>query len=262
MVPNATIEVTAREPDVGARLRDGFPRGIGVHITFLPNDELEASEQTCIALARAGYEPIPHLTARNFTDRDAFDAHLARLSQDAGVTRALVIAGDVERSRGPFAASLDLMKTGLLQRHGIGSVLLAGYPEGHPAVSQQILDEVLREKISLARSLGMYAEIVTQFCFDAAPVAAWVGRQRESGISIPIRIGIAGPASVPTLLKFAKRCGIGNSMRALGRHGLDMANVPPDALLKDLQRTLSVDAIHVYTFGGLKAAAAWLGSLA
>ena len=262
MAPNVTIEVTAREPDVGARLRDGFAHGLGVHVTFLPDDELDASERTCIAVRRAGYDPIPHLTARNFKHRAALDLHLARLSSEAGVTRALVIAGDVERPRGPFAASLDLMKTGLLQRHGIGSVLLAGYPEGHPAVSEQILDEVMREKISLARSLGLHAEIVTQFCFDAAPVAVWIVRQRERGISVPIRIGIAGPASVATLLKFARRCGIGNSIRALGRHGLNSANVSPDELLGDLRRRLSVDAIHVYTFGGLKTTAAWLGSLA
>jgi methylenetetrahydrofolate reductase (NADPH) len=259
VVPDVTIEVTAREPDVGARLRDGFPRGMGVHVTFLPDDALDASERTCIAVARAGYDPIPHLTARNFVHRDALDAHLARLSSEAGVVRALVIAGDVARARGPFASSLDLLKTGLLQRHGIMCALIAGYPEGHPVIGEAALDGALREKVSLARSSGMRVEIITQFCFDAVPIAAWIERQRAGGIALPIRVGIAGPASVAALLKFARRCGIGNSMRALGRHGLGLANASPDGLLGDLQGRLGLDAIHVYTFGGLKTTAAWLG---
>jgi len=253
---DVSIEVTARERDVGARLRDLFPRGMRVHVTFLPGDTLGSAQVACIAVARAGFEPVPHLTARNFIGEDALEGHLARLSGEAGVKRALVIAGDVTVPRGPFSSSLDVLKTGLLARYGIGRILIAGYPEGHPSVRDDALDAALSEKFTLFPN----AEIVTQFCFEAAPVANWMQRQRTAGIAAPVRIGIAGPASIATLLRFAQRCGIGNSMRALRRHGVSLLDAKPDDLLHDLRQLMRVDAIHLYTFGGLRKTAFWLES--
>lgn len=254
---DVSIEVTARERDVGARLRDLFPRGMRVHVTFLPGDTLGSAQAACIAVARAGFEAVPHLTARNFTTEDALAQHLARLSGEAGVKRALAIGGDVAEPRGPFSSSRDVLKTGLLARYGIGHILIAGYPEGHPSVPGDALDAALHEKLVLLPD----AEIVTQFCFEAAPVADWIQRQRAAGIAAPVRIGIAGPASMATLLRFAQRCGIGNSMRALRRHGVSLLDAKPDDLLRDLGQRMRIDAIHLYTFGGLRKAAFWLESV-
>ncbi len=122
---DASIEIIAGHSGVPTLSSDYAP-GTRVHVTFLPSDDLSTAAETCVALRRGGFEPVPHLTARNFASRDVLERHLARLTGEAGVTRALVIAGDVDRPRGELKTSMDVLKTGLLERHGIKSILLAG----------------------------------------------------------------------------------------------------------------------------------------
>ena len=175
---NVSIEVMARGATAAEEVSRYFPGGTDVHVTFLPDDAKPDIEETCARLRQGGFNPVPHLTARNFADRADLDRHLSRLSAVAGVTRALVIAGDVDTPRGEFRSSLDVMRTGLLERHGIRSILLAGHPEGHPAVEDGELDAALKEKIAYARGHQLAPEIVTQFCFEAEPVIAWLRRIR------------------------------------------------------------------------------------
>jgi methylenetetrahydrofolate reductase (NADPH) len=268
---SVSIEVTTREKDVAAKLRGGFPPGMRVHVTFLRGDALAAAEEACIAVRRAGFDPVPHLAARNFRSAAQLDSHLARLSGEAGVERALVIAGDIPAPRGPFGASLDLMRTDLLRRHGLRALLLAGHPEGHPAADRRTMAAALRDKLAFAAEAGFPCEIVTQFCFESGPVAGWLGSLRASGTAAPVRIGMAGPASLPALVRFARRCGIGNSARVLRTRGAALARLADDGiagrLLGDLARDVGdgrhgcVSGIHLYTFGGLERTARWLATL-
>jgi methylenetetrahydrofolate reductase (NADPH) len=270
LLAQASIEVTAREPQVAESLRCQFGSGMDVHVTFLPDDAPRAVEDACIRLRQAGYNPIPHLAARNFADRRALERHLARLAEEAQVLRVLVIAGDIERPRGEFAASLDVLRTGLLEKHGIRSVLLAAHPEGHPAVAEAVLDAALTAKIACARERGLQAEIGTQFCFEAEPVLNWLARIRTLGIEVPVRIGVAGPAGTATLLKFGMRCGIGNSLRAVRQRGTQigklMGDASPDELLGTLAAGLSgrdlgpIAGIHLYMFGGVRKTSEWLSA--
>jgi methylenetetrahydrofolate reductase (NADH) len=268
LLAHASIEVTARDIAVADRLHADFPLGIDVHVTFLPKDDIRQVEETCARLRQAGFNPVPHLTARNFASHDALDVHLARLSEMADITRALVIAGDVDRPRGPFASSLDVMQTGLLQKHGINSVLVAGHPEGHPAVTEEVMRVALCEKVAYARETGLDVQIVTQFCFDANTVVNWLVRIRRCGIDAPLRIGVAGPASTASLMKFAMHCGIGNSLRALRTRGSAIGKLlgetTPEALLRALEEgwhnpeTGAISGIHFYMFGGQARTAKWL----
>ncbi len=268
LLASASIEVTPRDPQIAQNLLRDFAPGTDVHVTFLPDDDLRKVEETCIALRLNGYNPVPHLTARNFVDRPTLENHLARLAEGAQVSRALVIAGDVDRPRGVFTGSLDVIETGLLEKYGIRTVLLAGHPEGHPAVADPVLDAALSEKIAALRQRGLAMEIVTQFCFEADGIVAWLGRLRGLGIDAPVRIGVAGPANTTTLLKFAMRCGIGNSLRALRQRGTSlgklMGDTTPSAVLVDLAADLdkqdlgAIAGIHLYMFGGARKTSAWL----
>jgi methylenetetrahydrofolate reductase (NADPH) len=269
LLAHASIEVISREPQAVESLRRHFAGGMDVHVTFLPDDVLRTSEETCIRLRQTGYNPIPHLTARNFADRGTLERHLARLAEEAQVSRVLVIAGDVERPRGEFTSSLDVMRTGLLEKHGIRSVLVAGHPEGHPTIIEDVLDAALRAKIACARERGLQAEIATQFCFEAEPVLRWLARIRTLGIGVPVRIGVAGPAGTATLLKFGLRCGIGNSLRVLRQRtqiGNLIGNTSPDELVSALAAGLSerglgpIAGIHLYLFGGACKASEWLSA--
>lgn len=268
LLTSVSIEVTPREPGVAETLREHFAAGSDVHVTFLPDDSPDKAAETCARLRHVGFNPIPHLTARNFPDRDALERQLARLGAEAQVTRALVIAGDVDRPRGTFSASLEVIETGLLERYGVKTVLIAGHPEGHPAVAGDVLEAALIQKIAAARRHGLAPEIITQFCFEAEPVAQWIARLRSLGIDVPIRIGVAGPASTASLLKFAMRCGVGNSLRALRQRGSVlgklMGDTTPDALIADLAKLLRtgdfgpIAGIHLYMFGGVRKTAEWL----
>jgi len=270
LIARASVEVTPRDPAIVETLTREFDPGSDVHVTFLPDDVLVRVEETCATVRRAGFNPIPHLTARNFASRDVFADHLARLSGEAQVTRALVISGDVDKPRGEFSSSIELMRTGLLQKHGIESILIAGHPEGHPVVPQQAMEDALAEKIAFAAREGLRAEIVTQFVFEAEPVLDWLQRLRSIGIKAPVRIGVAGPASTASLIKFALRCGIGNSMRALRKQGSAigklMGDTKPDELLRDISRGAQernlgpLAGIHLYMFGGAAKTGRWLTS--
>jgi methylenetetrahydrofolate reductase (NADPH) len=270
LLAQASIEVTSRESRIAESLGRHFPAGMDVHVTFLPGDVPRTAEDACIQLRRAGYNPVPHVPARNFAGRTALERHLARLAEEAHVSRVLVIAGDAARPRGAFAASLDVLQTGLLEKYDIRSVLLAGYPESHPAIADGVLDSALTEKVACAREHGLQSEIVTQFCFEAEPVLNWLARIRTLGIDVPVRIGVAGPAGAATLLKFGMRCGIGNSLRALRRTGTRigtlMGDTTPDQLLSALAAGLSerdlgpIAGTHLYMFGGARKTSEWLSA--
>jgi methylenetetrahydrofolate reductase (NADPH) len=268
LLADASIEVTPREPSIAQSLLQYFGPGMDVHVTFLPDDSPVNAAETCARLRDAGYNPTPHLTARNFTDVATFSAHLDRLSRDSKVNRALVIAGDVDRPRGDFTASIDLIRTGLIEKSGIRTVLIAGHPEGHPAVDNPVLDEALQVKVAALRERGLKIEIVTQFCFEAEPIVRWLTALRQAGIDVPVRIGVAGPAGTASLLKFAMRCGVGNSLRALRTRGSAigklMGDTTPEGLLVDLAGELAkrnlgpIAGIHLYMFGGVRKTSDWL----
>ncbi len=216
-------------------------------------------------LRQAGFDPIPHVGARYFENQAALDDTLARLVGEAGVDKILCIAGDLDRAAGPFAASTDVIATGLLPKHGIKRVGIAGYPEGHGKIALPVLAEHMAKKLELLAQQNIAALIVSQFCFEAAPILDFLTRVRERGVTAPVRVGLAGPASVTTLAKFALRCGVGNSMRALtsGR-GVTrlLTEAGPEGVVAALaQAHRDFEHLHFYTFGGVSKAADWLNAV-
>jgi methylenetetrahydrofolate reductase (NADPH) len=238
-------------------------------VTFLPQESILRTVEICARLTEAGFTPVPHIAARGFPDAAVLDDYLWR-AQDTGVEKVLVIAGDIDVPRGPFAASLDLLKTDLLQKHGIRSVAFAGHPEGHPKAERATMEEALRAKLDFARANGLEARLVTQFCFEAAPILAWLARIRALGVDAPVRIGVAGPANVTTLIKYAMRCGVGNSLRALrtqtDRLGKLFGDTGPDQVVRDLTAApaalTGVEGLHIFPFGGIAKTGRWLTTAA
>jgi methylenetetrahydrofolate reductase (NADPH) len=218
-------------------------------------------------LRQAGYDPVPHIAAREIASHGALDDFLARLRGEADVKRVLLIAGDVAGARGPFKASRDVAATGLLQKHGMGSVSVAGHPEGHPFLDDAATFKLLRAWQEFSRATGIHVDIVTQFCFESAPILNWLGALDAHGITLPVIIGLAGPATPATLTKFALRCGIGNSIRALrnqiGRFGRLLIDTGPDDVMRGLEAapretTAAISGFHLFPFGGLRKAGSWL----
>jgi methylenetetrahydrofolate reductase (NADPH) len=266
LLPSASVEVSSHGDQLEG-LRDNFARGCDVTVTFLPGDNFRANVETAVALRRAGYNPVPHIAVREIASREVLEDFLARLSGEADVRRVLLIAGDVAAARGPFKASRDVAATGLLQSHGITSLSVAGHPEGHPFLDEAATFKVLQGWQEFSRASGMHVDILTQFCFESAPILNWLGQLRAHGIALPVIIGLAGPATPATLTKFALRCGIGNSMRALrnqiGRFGRLLVDTGPDEVMRGLEAapreaTSAISGFHLFPFGGLRKAGNWL----
>ena len=258
----ASLELSSRDPaEVDACIGLLEP-GTPVYISFPPGQTYHGTVALAARLARNGFRPVPHVAARRIADREALDDYLGRAAGEAGVDSALVIAGDSERASGAFESSLALLETGLFQRHGIVKIGVAGYPEGHPRIDAYALAAALTEKKRLACRSGIELGIVTQFCFDAEAILAWVAKTKDHGL--PVRVGLAGPASLPRLLRFAAMCGIGNSVRALQSRPRAitrlMVEAGPEIALRELARRAGpeLSGAHFFCFGGLIRTARWL----
>ncbi len=266
LLPAASVEISSRGhqlPD----LRDNFAPGIDVTITFLPGDNYRHNVETSVALRSAGFNPVPHIAAREMPSREALDDFLVRLRGEAGVTRILLIAGDVAGTRGPFKSTMDICASGLIEAHGISTVSVAGHPEGHPFLGLPDTLKVLGSWREWGRRTGGRVDVVTQFCFESGPILQWIGELNKADIDLPVIVGLAGPATPATLTKFALRCGIGNSMRALrgqiGRFGRLLTDNGPDDVVGGLRSaspaaTASIAGFHLFPFGGLRKTGLWL----
>ena len=268
LLSSASVEVSSRGHQL-PELRDKFARGTDVTITFLPGDNYRHNVETASALRRAGYNPVPHIAAREMPSREALDDFLARARGEADVTRVVLIAGDLALAKGPFRSSLDVCASGLIEARGILSVSVAGHPEGHPYLSAANAFKVLEAWRDWGQLTKIRVDVVTQFCFESAPILGWIGELDARGISLPVIVGLAGPATPATLTKFALRCGIGNSMRSLrsqiGRFGRLLTDTGPDDVIRGLQSapkaaTAPIAGFHLFPFGGLRKAGEWLRS--
>jgi methylenetetrahydrofolate reductase (NADPH) len=262
-----SIEVTTHNRSAVEECRAHVAPGTEVYVAFVPGETHHAVAATAAKLRAAGFEPVPHITARSIASFTQLVDFLERLAGEAGATRALVIAGDLERPAGPYHSSLKLLQTGLFQQHGIRRIGLACYPEAHHRIETEELERALLAKLELLRGAGLEAWLVTQFCFEAAPILERARRLRELGVPAPLWVGLAGPASRRTLWKYALHCGIGNSIRALGTRVDAVANLlarrTPEPILRELAAAerpdpgLGIAGVHIFTFGGVAGSAEW-----
>ena len=267
MVDGYSLEMTAKELD---GLREAAPLirpGTQVAVTFLPGEEMEQRVAAAKLVRELGFEPIVHLSARRLTSVEELDNYLSRITTEAGVKRVFLIAGDPPEPEGPFEDSLQVIESGLLEKHGIAIAGVGGHPEGHPNVSKADLWVWMERKIAALRTRGIVPLVVTQFAFDDDAIVEWVGEMRARGIDVPVRLGVPGPAGIKRLLGFAARCGVGASASVMKKYGVSVTNLfgraGPDKLVDSLDRKLN-DAehgrvrLHLYPFGALSASADWV----
>ena len=262
-----SLEITAK--DVPA-LREAAPMiapQTPIAVTFLPGEEMEARIQAVKAVRELGFEPMPHVSARRLTSVDVFEDMIKRVTSESDVKRLFVIAGDPPTPEGPFEDSLQVIKTGVLEKNGIKAIGIAGHPEGHPNVSKDDLWVWMEKKIADIRERDMLPIIVTQFGFSADPFLEWLEEMRARGIDAPVRIGVPGPAGIKRLLSFAARCGVGASASVMSKYGVSltqlMGTAGPNKLVGALNDGLDFKKhgrvrLHFYPFGGLSKTLEWI----
>ena len=255
-VQNFSLEATRPDANEIAALAAVLPPGTPVYLTAVPTVDPRSQIDAAAGLRKAGLEPVPHIAARRLADAAQLNELLDGLRGEADVRRLLVIGGDVETS-GPFSDALAVIQNGGMREAGIEEIGIGAYPEGHPRISQRRLEAALDQKIAAARAAGLRVYIVSQFSFAPDKILAWLRQLRACGVAVPVKIGMAGPASVTGLLRYAKRCGVSASLRGLmsgtGRDliGQVASFAGPDAILAALEAAGDLNASpHYFSFGG------------
>ncbi|MBN2759855.1 MAG: methylenetetrahydrofolate reductase [Rhodobacteraceae bacterium] len=263
-----SLEVMPRTAEKIEDFRALMPLGTRVYIAHIDGTPISDMVATAARLHAEGMEPMPHIPARLIRDRAELGDWVTRY-RDVGVRQALMLGGGVATPSGAYDNSMQVLETGLFD--GFDRLHVAGHPEGNrdiePAGQDRIVMNALRWKQDFARSTGVEMAIITQFAFEAAPIIAWADRLRDQDITLPVHLGVAGPAKLQTLIKFAVACGVGPSLRVLQKRAKDVSKLllpfEPTELVQQLAAhkaahpDFAVDKLHFFPLGGIKTNAAW-----
>ena len=271
LLSSGSLEISPRELHKAGEVAALRPAGTCVYIPSLPGLPLARTLEAVAAVRAVGLDPVPHVSARRVLDRHEFRDFLKKAASLHGVHRVLLLGGDEPRPKGPFRDSIEVLESGLLVECGIREIGIAGYPEGHPRIPLNALERAMQRKLDLAReqSIGVYA--VTQFSFSPPRVVEYCAELARSHPELPVYVGIAGPTDPVALARYAQRCGVSVSLRALRKLGSGIAqlvaNTDPRAQVVALARynrgrePSNVVGVHLYSFGGAVRTAAWMREL-
>ena len=264
-----SIEVMPRTAEKVEDFRAILPKGTRVYIAHIDGTPIEEMVATAKRIGAEGFDVMPHFPARIIKDRATLIDWVARY-QDVGVRQGLLLAGGVPQPVGDFATSMQLLETDAFT--GFDRLHVAGHPEGNkdidPDGSDKMVMEAARWKSAFSERTDAQMAMATQFCFEAGPVIDWVNRLQAEGIKLPVHIGVAGPAKLQTLIKFAIACGVGASLRVLQKRAMDVTKLllpyEPTEFVADLAAHkaknpgFGIEQVHFFPLGGIKTNAQWV----
>lgn len=265
----SSIELSAHRPQDAREIAKLLPFGTDVYVNHLPRHSLTDMLACIAAVYESGLQPVPHLAARRIKSAQEVSTFLESVVSEYGVRKALVIGGDAPTPVGPFEDAAALLRTGLLAECGIGEAGLAVYPEGHPKISAQMLEDAFLTKLSLATDQGLSPYAITQFSFSPPQVAECCVRLAEIAPEVALFIGVAGPSSPIRLLDYARRCGVSASLRALTQNMNTMRTLAQTDPSKHLEKVLeacdaravdNIIGVHFFSFGGAEQTARWINN--
>jgi methylenetetrahydrofolate reductase (NADPH) len=241
-----------------------------VYIAHLEGTPIEDMVATAKRVAGEGFDVMPHFPARIIADKATLKDWVARYQGEANVRQALLLAGGVTHPTGDFHSSMQLLESGAFD--GFDRLNVSGHPEGNkdidPDGSDRMVMEAARWKSAFAERTDAKMAMATQFCFEAGPVIAWVDRLAAEGIDLPVHIGVAGPAKLQTLIKFAIACGVGASLRVLQKRAMDVTKLllpyEPSEFVAELAAhkarnpDFGIEQVHFFPLGGIKTNATWV----
>jgi methylenetetrahydrofolate reductase (NADPH) len=249
--PTATIE---------SKL-DVLEPGSYIAVTCSPTKGVDETLDMSERLAERGFKVVPHIAARMVRNKAHLREIFARIDQTS-IISLFIPGGDADTPVGEYSRALDLLRDMADIDHKFTEIGIAAHPEGHPAASDEELIEQLLAKQEYANYL------VTQMCFDAARVDAWLHEIRESGVHIPAWLGIPGAADRSSLIKTSLRIGVGESVHFLRRqrkkaaHLMVNSKFVPDRLQFALAPTIAnpdlrVAGQHVFCFNQVEQSEKW-----
>ncbi len=264
-----SIEVMPRTAEKVDDFRALLPKGTRVYIAHIDGTPIEDMVATAKRIGAEGFDVMPHFPARIIKDKATLVDWVGRY-KDVGVRQGLLLAGGVAQPVGEYATSMQLLESGAFT--GFDRLNVAGHPEGNkdidPDGSDKMVMEAARWKSAFAERTDAKMAMATQFCFEAQPVIDWVNRLQAEGIKLPVHIGVAGPAKLQTLIKFAISCGVGASLRVLQKRAMDVTKLllpyEPTEFVADLAAHkaknpgFGIEQVHFFPLGGIKTNAQWV----
>jgi methylenetetrahydrofolate reductase (NADPH) len=263
------MEMTGKDVAKVENAASVIPPGTRINVTFLENEDLAMRVTAAAAVKRLGFTPVPHISARRLKSQEMLEEYLSALRDIGAAENVLIIGGDPTAAMGPYAESLAVIESGILQQYGVKHVSIGGHPSGDPNIPADVLLPAIERKSAALTRLNIPGSIITQVDFDVDRVLQWVAEVREHGVELPVRVGVPGPASVKLLLGFAGRLGVSTSATIAKKYGLSVTNLlgkaGPENFIRDLQAGLDPDKhglvkLHFYTFGGFKTTAEWIAT--
>ena len=266
-----SIEVMPRTAEKVEDFRAILPPATRVYIAHIEGTPIEDMVATAKRLANDGFAVMPHFPARIIKDTATLGDWIARYQGEADVKQALLLAGGVATPHGDFDSSIQLLESGLFDKAGFTNLHVAGHPEGNrdidPDGGTANVSHALRWKNDFASRTDAKMAIATQFAFEADPIIKWANDLQAEGITLPIHIGIAGPAKLQTLIRFAIACGVGPSLKVLQKRAMDVTKLvlpyEPDDVVAKLAAhkaanpDFAITHLHLFPLGGIKGSAAW-----
>jgi methylenetetrahydrofolate reductase (NADPH) len=242
-----------------------------VYIAHIEGTPIEDMVATAKRIKDEGFDVMPHFPARIIKDKATLADWIAQYQGEADVKQGLILAGGVAKPHGDFDSSMQLLETGLFDQAGFTNLHVAGHPEPNldidPEGGRANTYAALDWKQEFSKRTDAEMALATQFCFEAQPVIEWVNEMQERGLNIPVHIGIAGPAKLQTMIKFAIACGVGPSLKVLQKRAKDVTKLllphEPTEILTDLAAhkaanpDFNITQVHFFPLGGIKTNANW-----
>ena len=264
----ASTEISTMDEFLLQELSELLPAGTPLYVAHTPKASLQDVVRTASKAQSLGFSACPHIVARRLASRSALEDALHTL-RDNDVHQALFVSGDLEVPVGPYANTLEIIESGLLEGSGLEKIAFAGHPEGHRHAAEPVLLAALQKKQQFAAKSGIAVRVVTQFGFNPELICEWAASLRANAITLPIHAGIAGPTPLAKLIRFAVQCGVGASIGSIKNNLGAMANLArmakgaDEMMLSLLIRqsaypSTSIVAPHIYAFGGSLGTAKWL----
>jgi len=266
LLANASLEVALREAGKLPEAAQLLPSGTCVYVPSLPARPLALTLPLLATIRAQGLDPVPHVAARRVSSHSELAAFLTQAVREHGVHRVMLIGGDESEPAGPWRDSVQLLASGVLRDAGVREIGIAAYPEGHPKIAQDALRRAFERKLELAPAQGLGVYAVTQFSFAPDRIVAMLAELAARVPDLPVYVGMPGPSDPLALLRYAQRCGVGATRRALQTLGTGIAHLvahtdPSDQLAAAAHYAAAhhnLVGVHLYSFGGVVRTAQWL----
>ena len=261
-----SIEVTPRAAAKIDNFAELIPKGTLIYIAHIEGTPIDEMVATAKKINEQGFSPMPHFPARIIKDKNVLQDWISKYKNEANVKNGLLIAGGANKPYGEYDSSIQLIESELFDKADFQNLHIAGHPEGSmdidPDGSTKNVDQALSWKNEFSKRTDAKMAITTQFSFDADSVIRWANNVKESGIDIPIHIGIAGPAKLQTLLRYSIECGVGASIKIIQKRAMDLTKLllpyKPTNIITELAThkannpSFNIEKVHFFPLGGIK----------